>query len=403
MSSRSFDALIVGAGIVGAACARELALAGLRVLVCEANDYVGGGATAASMGHLAVMDDSEAQFALTNFSQRLWRELAGQLPADVEYLPCGSLWVAADQQEFAEVERKHLFYLSRGVPVETLDWKQLREAEPNLRPGLPGALLLPGDSVCYPPCAARYFAEQATAAGAETLFGKTVQQVSDSAIVLERGEVISAGVIIVANGTAVRTLVPEIQVQPRKGHLVISDRYPGFLHHQIIELGYLKSAHLSSTDSVAFNAQPRITGQVLIGSSRQYGIEDPAIDQQMLRRMINRAMEYMPGLASLVAIRSWTGFRAATPDKLPLIGVCPGYERLYLATGHEGLGISTSLATARLLADEILGRNSEISRAPYQPARSCALGLNHSPAGKLQSVSIIRNAVARCRSGRSGS
>ena len=88
--------------------------------------------------------------------------------------------------------------------------------------------------------------------------------------------------------------------------------------------------------------------------------------------MLARAVEYMPGLADLSAIRTWTGFRAATPDKLPLIGRCGGYRKVYLATGHEGLGISTSLATARLLADEILGRESAIPREPYLPQRSFA-------------------------------
>ena len=93
----------------------------------------------------------------------------------------------------------------------------------------------------------------------------------------------------------------------------------------------------------------------------------------MLRQMLARAIEYMPGLKNLSAIRTWTGFRAATPDKLPFIGRCPGFESVYLATGHEGLGISTSLATARLLADEILCRPSQIPRAPYDPARSFVL------------------------------
>ena len=66
------DAIVVGAGIVGAACAYELARAGLRVLILEAG-YVGGSTTAAGMGHIVVMDDSEAQFALTSYSRRLWR------------------------------------------------------------------------------------------------------------------------------------------------------------------------------------------------------------------------------------------------------------------------------------------------------------------------------------------
>jgi glycine/D-amino acid oxidase-like deaminating enzyme len=167
--------------------------------------------------------------------------------------------------------------------------------------------------------------------------------------------------------------MPGIPMQPRKGHLIITDRYPGFLRHQLVELGYLKSAHTLDADSVAFNAQPRLTGQILIGSSRQFGAEDSAIERHMLAAMLRRAVEYMPGIAKLSAIRSWTGFRAATPDKLPLIGLCPGYRNVYLATGHEGLGITTSLATARLLADQAVGRESAIPRAPYLPERSHAL------------------------------
>jgi D-hydroxyproline dehydrogenase subunit beta len=368
----SFDALIVGAGIVGAACAREAAEAGMRVAICE-EAVIGGGATAAGMGHLAVMDDSEAQFALTKYSQKLWLDLSYELPRDAEYLPCGSLWIAADEEEFAEAERKYLFYSKRGTPVEILDSKQVAEAEPNLRPGMAGALLMPADSVCYPPCAARYLADRIRVSGGELLLGAKVARISDSAVELTDGTSISAGLIILATGAAIGDLIPELEVKPRKGHLLITDRYPDFLRHQLIELGYLKSAHSTASDSVAFNAQPRVTGQILIGSSRQYGVEDPAIDPHMLRNMLRRAIDYMPGLERLSTIRTWTGLRAATPDKLPLIGRCPGYEHVYLATGHEGLGISTSLATARLLVDEILDRPSFISREPYEPSRSFAL------------------------------
>ena len=198
-------------------------------------------------------------------------------------------------------------------------------------------------------------------------------QVDSAGVIDASGDRHEAGVIIIATGTAVTQLFPEISVLPRKGHLLITDRYPGFLHHQLIELGYLKSAHSTGSDSVAFNAQPRQTGQILIGSSRQYGDDDPAIDSEILRRMLARAVEYMPALDQFWAIRAWTGFRAATPDKLPLIGRYPELENVYLAAGHEGLGISTSTATARLVADEILNRPSEIPRTPYCPSRSFAV------------------------------
>jgi D-hydroxyproline dehydrogenase subunit beta len=372
-ANSSFDAVVVGAGIVGAACAKELAEAGLRVAICEQNGYAGGGATAAGMGHLAIMGDSDAQFALTSYSQSLWRELAGELPAEAEYLACGALWVAIDEEELSVVERKFRFYQDRNIPVEILDSRQMAEAEPNLRAGLAGGLLLPADSVCYPPCAADYLAKRAVAAGGKIFFGKQVIEVSENGVRLDDNTFLTAGLTVIATGAEAAKLAPEIDIHPRKGHLAITDRYPSFVRHQLIELGYLKNAHSTTSDSVAFNVQPRVTGQILIGSSRQFGVEDGAAEGPMLSKMLARAIEYMPGIANLSTIRVWTGFRAATPDNLPLIGACPGYKHVYLATGHEGLGISTSLATARLLSDEILERASRIARSPYEPSRSFAV------------------------------
>ena len=340
-------AAVLGAGIVGAACAAARARDGWRVTVVEPG-IVGGGATAAGMGHIVVMDDSEAQFALTHYSRRLWDETAPQLPAALEFERRGTLWVAADEEEMAEVRRKAAYYGERGVRTEILSAAELARAEPNLRGGLAGALLVPGDSVVYAPAAAWWLLEQA---GAEVRPAGPVE----------------ADVTICAAGTWSADIVPDLPVRPRKGHLAITDRYPGFVRHQLVELGYLKSAHGDAAESVAFNVQPRATGQVLIGSSRQFGVTGSAVDAPVLSRMLARAIEYMPALAQLSVIRTWTGFRAATPDHLPLIGPCPGRADIYLATGHEGLGITTALATARLVADRIAGREPEIDARPYLP------------------------------------
>lgn len=363
----TYDVIIIGAGIIGAACARECALAGLRVAVVEPG-FVGSGATAAGMGHIVVMDDSEPQFALTRFSQQLWRELAPEMSADVEYMPCGTIWVAADEEEMSEVRRKHAFYGARRVPTEILDPSALYEAEPHLRPGLVGALLVPEDLVIYAPSAAQFLLRQAQARSC-TLHVAKVTALRDGSVLLQDGSTLSAGTVINAAGTWARELVPGLEMRPRKGHLIITDRYPGFVRHQLVELGYLKSAHTLTAESFAFNVQPRLTGQLLIGSSRQFGTEDKAVDNHIVAGMLARACEYLPELSRMSAIRCWTGFRAATPDKLPVIGKCPGREHLYLATGHEGLGITTSLATARLLLDQILNRSPAIPVEPYLPGR----------------------------------
>jgi len=362
------DAVVVGAGIVGAACAEALSREGLRTTVVEAA-LVGGGATAAGMGHIVVMDDSEEEFALTRYSRDLWSELVPSLPREVEYETCGTLWVAADQEEMMAAHRKAAFYASRSVRAQVLDAAALAEAEPQLRPGLAGALLIPDDAVIYAPLAARWLIEQARSRGASLRLGSPVVELLQNGVRLGDGTQITAGLTICATGAWITTLVPNTGVRPRKGHLAITERYPGFVRHQLVELGYLKSAHGSADESLAFNVQPRTTGQVLIGSSRQFGVTDAGVDAEMLRRMLQRAIEYVPALARLSVIRAWTGFRAATKDKLPLIGPCPGRENVYLATGHEGLGITTSLGTARLLADRIAGRKPAIDPEPYIPSR----------------------------------
>ena len=369
MSEVVYDAVIVGAGIVGAACADELARRGMRVAVVD-RDVIGSGATAAGMGHIVVMDDSEAQFALTHYSQRLWRALRPELPDDVEYEQCGTIWVAADDEEMAEVARKREYYGKRGVPVEVLDAQQLKILEPNLRDGMAGGLLVLEDGVLYPPCAARFLIERAQKLGTKVRLGASVVEIGKGRVRLSDGFEISGELIVNAAGASSPDLAAGIDVKKRKGHLVITDRYPGFLRHQLVELGYLKSAHSVSGDSVAFNVQPRRTGQILIGSSRQYGVESKEVDSAILARMLRRAQEYMPALGTLMAIRTWTGFRAATPDKLPLIGPSLKDKSVFLATGHEGLGITTSLATAKVLADQITGTRPEIPIEPYLPSRA---------------------------------
>jgi len=378
--SREFDVAIVGCGIVGAACAAELSAAGCRVCVLESGP-IGGGATAAGMGHVVVMDDSPAQLALTAYSRRLWRALAPALPERAEYEACGTLWVAADAEEMAAVVRKQSTLASAGVTSRVLSSTELAQEEPNLRRGLAGGLLVPDDLVVYPPVVAQYLLDRALAAGATLHTGRVVQLSDDGVVILKDGARVRARRIVNAAGSWAPALTSGLPIRPRKGHLVITDRYPGFVRHQLIELGYLKSAHAADRESVAFNVQPRATGQMLIGSSRQYDVKGKDTEMRLVRKMVNRAATYLPGVIELVAIRMWAGHRAATPDKLPLIGPSTGRGRVWLATGHEGLGITTALGTARLIADAWRDQSSEIDPAPYMPSRLINKGAGSGGAG----------------------
>ena len=326
-----------------------------------------GGATAVGMGHLVAMDDNPAELALSRYSIELWRQWAPQLDAGCAYRNCGTLWLAANREELLAAEHKRETLSAQGIACQMLDVGALRQAEPMLRKGLLGALKVSGDSILYAPNAARWLLQQG---GARiTRRQDQVSEVDGNRVRLADGRWLTAEAVVLANGIHASELCPELPIRPKKGHLLITDRYPGRIRHQLVELGYAASAHANTGTSVAFNAQPRPTGQIFLGSSRQFDSLDPQVEGPVLARMLRRALDYLPELGKLTAIRSWTGFRAATPDSLPLLGEHPQQPGLWLAVGHEGLGVTTAPGSAQLLAAHLFKEPAAIDPNPYLPGR----------------------------------
>jgi glycine/D-amino acid oxidase-like deaminating enzyme len=362
------DAVVIGGGVVGAACALALARAGCAVTLLEA-EGLGGGATAAAMGHLVALDGSRAELELCLLGLARWRALAGELGPGLELETRGTLWVAEADAQLDGARERCRAYREAGVAAEFLDARALRDAEPCLRPGLAGALRVAEDAVLYPPAGARLLAQAAARAGARIVQGAGAAALEPDGVRLADGSRIVAGQVVLAAGMGSRDLLPALPLVRRKGHLAVTERRPGFLRHQVAELGYVASAHGRAADSVACNLQPRPNGQLLLGSSRQFGDESADLRPALLRRMLLRALDFVPGLDGLQVLRAWTGFRPTTPDHLPLIGPLAGRPGLVLACGHEGIGITTAPATAELVAARILGTEPPLDPAPYLPSR----------------------------------
>ncbi|WP_460042479.1 NAD(P)/FAD-dependent oxidoreductase [Pseudomonas sp. S2_H01] len=358
------DVIIIGGGIIGAACADELASQGLHVCVLDCQRPA---ATAAGMGHLVVLDHSPAELALGEYSVRLWRELAPQMPENCAMRNNGTLWLACNEEEMAEAERKHAALSEFGLACELMSGAALAKAEPSLRPGLFGALRVTGDGILYAPNAARWLLQRQP----ERVHQQhaEVVEVQGNRVRLADGQWLQAGAVVLANGIHARDLCPDVPLHAKKGHLLITDRYPIQITHTLVELGYVTSAHKGNGPSVAFNVQQRPTGQLFIGSSRQFDNEDPTIDAAMLGRMLRRAMDFLPDLGQMNGIRSWTGFRSASPDGQPLIGEHPEQPGLWLAVGHEGLGVTTATGTAKLLAAQLLHTPPPLDLDAFLPQR----------------------------------
>ena len=172
----------------------------------------------------------------------IWRR---GCPASAEYETPGTLWIAADEEEMAEAARKQAYYAERGVPARILSASDLAALEPNLRPGLAGALLVAEDAVVYPPAVALHLAREAEARGATLIIGRSVTKMGHGEAVLDDGTRLAAPRLINAMGAWSPQMDAEIPVRKRKGHLVITDRYPGYVRHQLVELGYSEKRALA--------------------------------------------------------------------------------------------------------------------------------------------------------------
>ncbi len=364
MARAAYDVAVVGAGIIGCGCALEIAAAGPSVVVLESSG-VASDTSCRAMGHVGVYDDSPAQLSLSKLGVACWNELAPDLPPAVDFVARGALWIAADEEEMAEVETKHDRYRRAGVPSARVDGRELHALEPNLKLGLPGALHVPGDIVLDAAEATRYLAERAQASGAEIRVPARVRALRPEGPELEDGTVVRADRTVLAAGWRAPELLPGLPIRPRKGHIALLRPPDGFARHQLSEIGYVRGSQPDVADVISFSLQPRSSGRCLLGATRQYVGPSTEVDPEVIRRLFERARRFVPDIDRVPVERTWAGLRPAGPSGVPIIGPVPGRPGLLAAVAHEGIGITTAVATGRLVAEILGGRSPSIPLEPF--------------------------------------
>jgi glycine/D-amino acid oxidase-like deaminating enzyme len=341
------------------------------------------------MGHLMVTPDTPQEYAFSATSVRLWRELA-ELQGGFDYNPTGALYLADSAEDLELLPVLHRQFVDNGDRAEILDGKQLREREPGLAEDLPGALFYPGDGVVLPMTACSAMLREAKRANdnvavrpgcAVTGFDRDGDRITG---VRTANGTISTAIVVNATGVWAPDLAamlgqPRLPIYPRAGNLAITGHHTTPIHTQLLEVSYLRFAHgaakVDPTQTTgdpgghAVNMQPQTHGGCLIGSTRQFRGLDRTLNRELLHRSLLRAQRYAPGLAAAPIVRTWVGLRPYSIDKHPLIGPWPHVRGLWIAAGHEGLGISLAPITGLLLAQQIAGQKPAIDHTPYLPAR----------------------------------
>ena len=171
-------------------------------------------------------------------------------------------------------------------------------------------------------------------------------------------------------GEVARHLGTAIPVEPRRGHVLVTEPEPLFVRHKVYEAGYVGTVHDDGT-GLACSAVVEATrsGTMLLGSSREFVGFSRELDPEVIRTIAARAVALFPDLARARLMRAYVGFRPTTPDRLPIIGADCSVGGVYHATGHEGAGIGLALVTAEIVEDLVLGKTPSMDLAPFAPER----------------------------------
>src|SRR3954468_10745389 len=373
------DVVVVGGGIVGAACAYALAEAGARVRLCE-RAFVASGSSGACEGNVLAWDkELERELPLALRSAELWAALAEQLPDDFEYDRKGSIVVAETDAELAASAERARVLAGLGVPGEVLDAAALRREEPHAAHDLPGGVLYPGDAQLEPRLATAALVRAAVRLGAElsldTAVVRIVREPSGRAIGVETGGgLITAGAVVVAAGVWTPALLEtcglSVPVTPRKGQIVVRERSPVRFHRKLSEAGYVAAVEADDAAlQIAMVVESTPSGPALLGSSRQHVGFDRGIDLSVAGAIARRAARFFPVLRDTRALRVYAGLRPLTPDHIPIVGPFAEAPNLCVATGHEGAGIGLAPATGELVAAWHAGEPSPLPIEWFSPDR----------------------------------
>jgi glycine oxidase len=366
--STRYDAVVIGAGLVGLSCAWRAARRGLSVLVVDRAGAPAAGSSGVAAGMLAPVteaDFGEQRLLAVNLAGRArWPAFAAELEErtglPTGYRESGALVVGADRDDAEALRRLHEFQLSLGLETEWLGPRACRRLEPGLSPRIAGGILAHGDAQADPRATARALAATVD----ELALGVEVEAVEH-----ERGRVtgvrtsagtIECGAVVVAAGAWSAALAPDGEgppVRPVKGQ-ILELRVRAATEEPLRRIVRTPRCYLLA----------RGDGRVILGATVEEQGFDTAVTAGGVHRLLEAAWEVLPEVGELELVAARAGLRPTTPDNGALVG--PGeLEGLVWATGHWRNGVLLAPLTGDAVAGLLAGGSLPAELAPLAPER----------------------------------
>jgi len=414
---RHADVVVVGAGIVGCAIAYHLARRGVRAAVVERGP-VAGEQSRKNWGFVRQQGRDPLEVPLVMEAHRMWRGLAQELGADIEWTPGGNLALAADDARMARLETWLAVAREFGLDTRLLRPRDLASVVPGLGGRWVGGMHTPGDGHADPEKTTDAFARAATAHGAALHLGCGAQAVTTRAgsvasVVTERGEIETPWVVCAAGawssrllralgvdlpqrwvrGTVARTTpAPPVTAcavwapgvafrQRRDGSFNIAAG--GALDHDVTldsirQIRFFLPNYWKNRALFRFHVgRPllRSLASLLPGSAARRqplvwdrGVE-PTPNAAKVRRSLAELQRVLPALPPLGIARSWAGYIDATPDLVPVLGAAPGVGGMVLATGFSGHGFAMGPIAGRLVSELIVDGKTSLDISGFRLTR----------------------------------
>lgn len=358
----SCEVLIAGGGIIGAACARALALRGLNVTLCEPGPDAAA-ASAASAGILGAQiertDDSLRALGLRgrDLYEGLATELLETTGIDIGLWREGIASLAFTEAE-AEVLRDALAHQRQaGLRCDWLESAEVAERFPAAAPAL-GAMFAPEDGAVNAPALARALRADARRRGTQfveasvthltTILGRATGVETSAGTIRAEHVIIAAG----AWSPRIDRLPRALPIEPVRGQMAATP-WPHEMPRAILyhDHGYVLAR----------------AGEALLGSTMEHVGFDAGVTEAGIAEIVAMAKRLIPGLAA--PTRTWAGLRPVTPDGRPIVGADPDVRGLWYATGHGRNGVLLAALTGEIIGGLVTATGSEIEIASLAPER----------------------------------
>ena len=337
--STGYDVVVVGAGVIGLACAWRAAQRGLSVLVVE-RDEPGAGASGVAAGMLAPVTEAEfgeeRLLALNLAGAELWPSFAAELAErsglDTGFRASGALVAAVDRDDGDELRRLYAFQKSLELDVEWVGGRDARKLEPRLSPRVSGAIHAAGEAHVEPRSVVRALVAALAHEGGEVARGNVAAVAPDS-VTLAGGARVAAGRVVAAAGCWTGEFENAPRVRPVKG--------------QILRLRGSEQLTERLVRTPRCYVVSRADGEVVVGATAEERGFDTSVTAGGVRRLLEAAWEVLPEIEELELVETAARLRPATPDNVPVIGESDG---VIWATGHYRNGVLLAPVTAEQVA-----------------------------------------------------